>query len=515
MKISQKNKLLLSVFTLGMLVACGSELPIQNLNTAKREIGRAESLRAGEFAPEELSEAKKSLYQAHEKAADENGTEARKLADYATSKAYDALERSLPRLSARAREEATQAIDAADEAFATGFAPGEFDRAVALRKEGDFRMERGDESLNAFLQERSEEKKSVLRKKAFQEYEASYNHYLESKKVAEGARATALSSKGELRQSARYVEEDLNTAETYLGGPNDKTRSVREVLASAYQDIERGELKKANEKIEQSRSQARTILAGSIQNYARERLQTATEVVEDSNSRFEKIAESDVQSDPALKDQYERARENLGAANEALASAGNLYSQEKYEDSIQQSEEAIRLSEIVMDQTSSLSSEAIARARRTSESPKQQVREPKPDTASSKKLSEGWSKYTVRKTKPEDCLWRIAGRKDIYGNPKLWPRIYRANKSQIRNRDLIFPNQVLYIPPKSGEIGSPYTDEKDSSHLPSRRLNLKDEKDAVRPAKTRRVESEDSREIEEEEFSEGEETSEEDSGMEE
>jgi nucleoid-associated protein YgaU len=47
-----------------------------------------------------------------------------------------------------------------------------------------------------------------------------------------------------------------------------------------------------------------------------------------------------------------------------------------------------------------------------------------------------------------DCLWRIAEYDDIYSNPFLWPRIWRANKKIIQNPDLIFPGQVLVIPPE-------------------------------------------------------------------
>jgi len=53
-----------------------------------------------------------------------------------------------------------------------------------------------------------------------------------------------------------------------------------------------------------------------------------------------------------------------------------------------------------------------------------------------------------------DCLWKIAGKKDIYGNPRLWPKIWDANKngiisgtpSTIPNPNRIYPGQVLCIP---------------------------------------------------------------------
>jgi nucleoid-associated protein YgaU len=53
-----------------------------------------------------------------------------------------------------------------------------------------------------------------------------------------------------------------------------------------------------------------------------------------------------------------------------------------------------------------------------------------------------------------DCLWRIAGYDFIYGNSREWRRLYEFNKSTFRNPDnpnLIYPGQILKIPPISGE----------------------------------------------------------------
>lgn len=44
-----------------------------------------------------------------------------------------------------------------------------------------------------------------------------------------------------------------------------------------------------------------------------------------------------------------------------------------------------------------------------------------------------------------DNLWRIAGSSSVYGNPYQWPLLYKANKGQIKDADLIFPGQVLDV----------------------------------------------------------------------
>ncbi len=50
--------------------------------------------------------------------------------------------------------------------------------------------------------------------------------------------------------------------------------------------------------------------------------------------------------------------------------------------------------------------------------------------------------YLVR---PNDCLWAIAGKPDIYGDSFEWPLIFKTNRDQIQDPDLIYPRQKLKI----------------------------------------------------------------------
>lgn len=45
-----------------------------------------------------------------------------------------------------------------------------------------------------------------------------------------------------------------------------------------------------------------------------------------------------------------------------------------------------------------------------------------------------------------ECLWKIAAYQEVYDNAAKWPLIYRANKDQIKDPDLIYPNQIFEIP---------------------------------------------------------------------
>jgi nucleoid-associated protein YgaU len=65
------------------------------------------------------------------------------------------------------------------------------------------------------------------------------------------------------------------------------------------------------------------------------------------------------------------------------------------------------------------------------------------------------AQYTVRPWSTyRDCLWNIAGRPWIYGDPTQWRLLYNANKSKLpnpNNPDLIEPGMVLDIPSIRGE----------------------------------------------------------------
>jgi nucleoid-associated protein YgaU len=51
--------------------------------------------------------------------------------------------------------------------------------------------------------------------------------------------------------------------------------------------------------------------------------------------------------------------------------------------------------------------------------------------------------YTVMRG---DYLWHIAGKSEIYGDVYAWMRIYTSNTDQIKNPDLIYPDQRFRIP---------------------------------------------------------------------
>jgi nucleoid-associated protein YgaU len=51
--------------------------------------------------------------------------------------------------------------------------------------------------------------------------------------------------------------------------------------------------------------------------------------------------------------------------------------------------------------------------------------------------------YTVREG---ESLWKIAGYWEIYGDGRMWPKLYEANKDAIKSPDLIRPGLTIDIP---------------------------------------------------------------------
>jgi nucleoid-associated protein YgaU len=70
------------------------------------------------------------------------------------------------------------------------------------------------------------------------------------------------------------------------------------------------------------------------------------------------------------------------------------------------------------------------------------VEEPAPVEATGK------GSHTVLKG---DNLWSISESSDVYDDPFQWPVIYKANRDQIKDPDLIYPDQQFELPRDSSQ----------------------------------------------------------------
>ncbi len=465
---STQRKILSSFIILlaGFFISCGAELPIQELSDAKNSITRAKSAGAEKYAPAELEEARKNLLTAHQKASEENLAETKKSALYARAKALDASEKSFPFSVDEVRKESSVAIESAEEAYASQLASEPYNTSVQLRKEGDALRETADRTLESYPKESGDDGKLRMRLAAFDQYEASRQKYADSKKAADESKVLALSQKQQLIDSLADIEKNLNDADKYAEGKDPEVSETRNRLESAKAKIEEGKIRDGYAEIDDIRKKSGELVAKNIKVYAEKQKELAKQSVASATTKLASFDRNKINASRDFQVSYQRAEENLKAAEESRVSAEDLYTSEKYEDSISRSEEAIRLSRIVVDQVIELA-ERIERkmasdsvAGRDTKTGTDGQKDPKNQSTTDGKnsstkmgkdgLPEGWKRYVVRKKVPADCLWRIAKDKRHYGTAKLWRRIYEANRNKIRNPNLIYPKQVLLIPPKKG-----------------------------------------------------------------
>jgi nucleoid-associated protein YgaU len=76
------------------------------------------------------------------------------------------------------------------------------------------------------------------------------------------------------------------------------------------------------------------------------------------------------------------------------------------------------------------------------------VAKKKKSSKGEEKVTAGTSKYSVRKG---DSLWRISGKDSVYGDSFKWPLLFKANRANIDDPDLIYPRQALKVSKKFTE----------------------------------------------------------------
>ena len=204
---------------------------------------------------------------------------------------------------------------------------------------------------------------------------------------------------------------------------------------------------------------------------------------ETKESVKESAKESTIVEQP--KEDISKATENIdtqiAAAKEAVESSTNFLEQENYKDSIKESEDALRLCSVVLEQYN-----LVAKGSKSIIS--------SDGNGLIEEIGNGWKRYTVRDRKPADCLWCIAANPQIYGNGLLWGRIHKANLKRVKNPARIYPRQILLIPPQNGEIGRIPEEELNSKSKSSEEdsNNITNQPDATIPEKNEKIDSENS-----------------------
>ena len=424
-------------------VACSKAIPVQELSEAQLQLDAAANEGAERYAPEQYSGAESALLAAHQNLADDNYDGARDNAIRSRDTALDARAVAAPAYAQEQKALAQQGLESADEAYAEVLAARDFAAARDLFEAGQSLEENAGQTAGQADAAPAGEARTNLRLTSLQQYSEAARKYTDSVAAADRARNLALAQKDDMLDSLDGIRGDLERAESYGAADSHAAEltAANESLARAEELIQDGRLKAGHEQMQDAQDRAEALLVQVEGDFARRRLAEAQSAVERARGDYTGVNTENNRRDPETSAVLEALGSQVGAAEEASQSADRYLSQEQYRDSINESEEAIRLAQIIFEQSNLLAGAQQRDLDVGSGASEEQV---------AQVLTEGWQEYTVSRANPAECLWRIAQKPQFYGNGRLWRRIYQANSDRIRNPNLIYPGQRLRIPPRQG-----------------------------------------------------------------
>lgn len=373
----------LSISALLFAASCGDPLPIEELVAAKSAISQAASIKAEQYATEEMNAATAKLYEAHDfmknsetKNAVASAKEAKRLADEAYNKAC-------PLVAKDTIDIAKQSLAEAETAYADEIAASEYNEAQAY-------LEAAEQEYNN------------------RNYKAAYTKAIEADRKAKDARNVALGKKDILKDAIDEVHLTLRRAKEY-----NAEEYAAENLRLAERSLATAEDAYADQKLKEGFSAVEVAKINADEAYSKSIKETASREIANSKALLQKA----LAGGKSTTDEY-------AAAQESCDSAEAMYAEGRYKEAIDYAKEAALLSNIVISQKGG-----------------------KDETVDKSSVDEDkdYFFYTVvYRARLKDCLWRIADK--YYDNPRKWPLIYNANKDKIKNPDLIYPGWVLKVP---------------------------------------------------------------------
>ncbi|GIX43006.1 MAG: peptidoglycan-binding protein LysM [Leptospiraceae bacterium] len=441
---------------------CSKPVPTEDLVKARKSIEEVQKNNPEGKAKELLDKSIEELKLAHEKLPEEEYDLAKEKANISYSLSRLAYQEWFPSAVENLKKEYEDKIKQAEEANAEMLAKEDYETSksffeeanqlISQLEENKLTQEEKDKIENNTYASNEEKKQLVTKLEAnLIVYGSIQDKLKKALKSATIAYETSLTYKDEYFDELRSLEEKFNQAKEYKAEKYEPEKSalIQQKIDETKQLIDNNQLKNAYSNLETLKSDIDEVYAISLKNYSEEKLNEA-------NTSFEKAKENVNKNRNVLGQNRSKIDEMLLAGNEALNNAKNDYESENYESSIKNSEEVIKISGVLNDLVEQSSSVyrrnlALEEQRKREEALKKQQEEElkkSEQEIQQENLTEENIKliYTVKKTKPAECLWRIAGKKEIYNNPRKWKKIYEANKDQIKNPNLIYPGQKLRIP---------------------------------------------------------------------
>lgn len=428
---------LLSIFT---LAACGG-IPVRDMSAAKHQVSSAEEEKASEYSPKNMTDARGALLKAQQDFVDESFGDAKSGAEKAREAAMKARAESAPKYTEEQKKAAADAITEAEEAYAEELAKDDFEAAKKLYADAGPLHTASTDAMKQAQAKPEGAERQMASAGALQSYQQTYRKYQAAKNAATKARNTALAQKEDLMASLNGVEATLARVESYGGKDTPEYQAARRELDDARAAFQAGKLKAGNQKLVKAEGLAAQAVSASVAKKAEERLAEAKKAVEGANQRYESV-KSVKPKDNKAKADMKALGQHMAAAKEALASADDNYKTKKFDESVKESDQAIRLAAIVQEKSEGFAGNITKR-----EIPGKND----PNMNFSVRLPEGYSVYVVKVRQPiTDCLWLIA--KEKYGDLNKWHRIHKANKPQLKDPNFIYPGQELAIPPATGDV---------------------------------------------------------------
>jgi hypothetical protein len=444
------------------LISCKLEIPIKEMNSAKSGIKRSYEVKADKYDPENLKKAEAFLLLSHDYLKKEDVKKAKEEAINSAKASETAINNSLPKLAADSLNEARKAKDDLQNLNPELSAADEYKMGLdTLKKAEDFNTSK------QYWESHLESKKAmpifILTKNlclaalpALIEKHKNLTvrkNELESNKWADEWKTELLEADKFLMSAGSDISsENLKAASAYLTEAENKLNSVKvkilRISSKESIDVMREEIKllaqnRGNEFAEQELTNAETSLNDA----------DAFLTADDSGNASQKILDAE-------KNLFTvRDKINKGTALERIKSVEILFEkvklkdiEKKYTADFDNAESILNESKKHYDEgaleiSMSKAYESEALLNSISIALEKDSGSIVSGTESEKIAEEEKDKiYIVKYRKNNtDCLWRIS--RAVYKNSKLWPLIYKANKHQIKNPDLIFPGQRFIIPP--------------------------------------------------------------------
>lgn len=413
---------------IGMLASCGAGVPTKEMEDAKTAIERARTVDAPVFAAQDFMDAESDFQLATNFIVSNQNKEAKDKADSSKVKADKSYEVAREKRVDDLYQKCAAYLDTADKNFADKLMPERYQEAktgfngfkeIYEKKDLDAAYISGT-NVKPLLESVANESSAQVdkAKNAIAQAQDRYDT-AESKDIVKEYALEDLKKALPLLQEAR---DKYNAVD--LTGAVDKANQALELVNAAEKKAQ-----DAYDKAMKQKNDATNVIDLEKQKELEAQKNKANSYIEEAKKKLEQI--KNMKKSGMLKLQTESFSFYLpgftligadaNAAGEAdeismqsvekyISLAEEAYQNEEYLDSIDYAREAIRIADIIL-------------------------------------AGEKVTTYIV-KLRPEnrDCLWKISGY--MYESRTwLWPVIWRANKFQIQDPDLIYPGQKLKIPP--------------------------------------------------------------------